>query len=149
MKKNSLAAIAVIVLLFTFAQVACAQGAGNVRLDSSASGDYVGNGWNCRLLAYIHPTSAAHRVLEFQCTGPDNRQRLALSTVYGCPGGQPIPLTPYGGGAAPVLILTGSQPGILSATIDGAPVTLGLAQVVASPAPYSGCAAAQAGKPRG
>lgn len=149
MKKHGLfGALVLAVLCFVVAFIvavnpAHAQGVGNTQIPSSASGDYVGNGWNCRVLAYATAAApATHRTLELQCSGPDNRPRLAAAVSLGCPGGAPIALTPQAGvpTSTPVFRLIAYASDQITATIDGLTVYLERAQTLASPAPYAGCA---------
>lgn len=115
-----------------------------VDIPSEASGDYVGNGWACRVLAFATTQAPdTHRTLEFQCVGPDNRQRIGAPVSLGCPGAAVVPLYAQPGTPTAVRNLTISSytPGAMLVFIDGATVGLLRVQPVASPAPYSGCGA--------
>lgn len=112
---------------------------------SSASGDYVGGGWSCRLLAYAHPNGFPSTVVEYHCTDPQSIQRLGARTWWGCPvtGAYAERLWPWWTStvlAAPpdaYLTIVGMYPGGLSVVIDGQQLQLSLAQAIPSPAPFA------------
>jgi len=123
-----------------------AQGAGNVSLPSSASGDYVGGGWSCRVILSLGTPSppATIRRLELQCNGPDLRQYLAVAQTNGCPGGAPYPMRPYSAETIVSTVnFTSHAEGTLAATINttgrAVSVVMTRVQAIASPAPYAGC----------
>lgn len=122
----------------------CSQTASATDIPSNASGDYVGDGWNCRVLAYQHPQSALNNVIEWQCSDASNVQRLGASTWYGCPQtGTTLYLA--GSHVAPVQpVLSAYQQGQITLAI-GAPlvevVLLTRVQTLPSPRPYLGCGA--------
>lgn len=117
---------------------------------SSASGDYVGGGWSCRLLAYAHPNGFPSTVVEYHCTDPQSIQRLGGRTWWGCPTTQTYPERLWPWWTSTVLAsppdvtmnIVGLTPASLTVTFDGALVVMSLAQSISSPAPYS-CSAAR------
>ncbi len=110
-------------------------------IPSTVTGDYVGGGWNCRVIAY--ESSAVTNTIELQCTGPDNRPRITAVTWGGCPqtGSQSYTLYPWPGVATgtPVLRIDSVGDQQIGTTIDGLPVYLALSQPLPSPSPYPGC----------
>lgn len=116
-------------------------------IPSSVSGDYVGGGWSCRVLAYAHPAGIPSTVVEYHCTDPESIQRLGGRTWWGCPvtGVYAERLWPWWTStvlAAPPdahLTITSTYPGGMSVVINGRLVQFSLAQPIASPAPYPGC----------
>lgn len=114
-------------------------------IPSSASGDYVGGGWHCRLLAYAHPVYGyPSTVTEYRCTDPQTNQRYAARTWWGCPVTQAYPEVLYPWWTlvlAPPpnvsMMVASVSPATLTLTFDGVPVVMSLAQSIQSPAPYT------------
>jgi len=124
---------------------ACSQSAVAAEIPSSVSGDYVGGGWSCRVLAYAHPAGLPSTVIEYHCTDPQSIQRLGARTWWGCPvvGAYSERLWPWWTStvlSAPpdsYLTITAIVGDTLHTVIDGQPVQLSLAQTVQSPAPFN------------
>lgn len=124
---------------------ACSQSAVAADIPSSASGDYVGGGWHCRLLAYAHPVYGyPSTVTEYRCTDPQTNQRYAARTWWGCPVTQAYPEVLYPWWTlvlAPPpnvsMMVASVSPATLTLTFDGVPVVMSLAQSIQSPAPYT------------
>ncbi len=90
MKTSSIALVAIVLLCAAF-------GAPAVDIPSSASADYYGQQYYCRVLPQA--ISATHRGLELQCTKPDNRETTGLTVGQGCPTSYfLVPLTEWGSG---------------------------------------------------
>lgn len=86
-------------VLLLFASVAPAYHA-TQPLPSSASGDYYGGGFSCRLALSAGP-DATHTFFALKCIQPDGEQTTALSTILGCPSTNNIlPLTRWGSSGA-------------------------------------------------
>lgn len=113
-------------------------------IPSNASGDYVGDGWSCRILAYAHQSPGSN-ILDLTCTGADNETRVGALTVYGCPQaaiGTVAQLAPVNRGAAAVSATIASYaPYQFAFTIGSQTIELDRVQVIASPRPYAGCGA--------
>lgn len=112
-------------------------------IPSTATGDYVGDGWSCRLLAYQHPDGPIGTVLELQCTDAESVQRQGLVTHWGCPFlGHANRLYPWWTNplTAPpdvYMSIVEAGPSGLVALVDGQPIQLWRVQALPSPAPYT------------
>lgn len=142
MLRNIVHAVALAAVLML---CACSQSAVAADIPSSASGDYVGGGWHCRLLAYAHPVYGyPSTVTEYRCTDPQTNQRYAARTWWGCPVTQAYPEVLYPWWTlvlAPPpnvsMMVASVSPATLTLTFDGVPVVMSLAQSIQSPAPYT------------
>ncbi len=113
-------------------------------IPSSVSGDYVGGGWSCRLLAYAGPLGFPSTVTEYRCTDPQTNQMYAARTWWGCPVTQAYPEVLYPWWtlittAPPNVSMTVAAvaQGTLTLVFDGVPVVMSLVQAIPSPAPYA------------
>lgn len=121
--------------------VGCSQVASAADIPSNASGDYVGGGWSCRVLAYnLVPGS---NVLDLTCTDAGNEVRVGQAVAYGCPQsaiGTNIPLAPIFPGAATTMVNVASYaPYQFTLAIGATVIELDRVQTIASPRPYAGC----------
>lgn len=113
-------------------------------IPSNASGDYIGDGWNCRVLAYeLSPGAYPSRALDLTCTDGNNETRVGVAVAYGCPQAAPgtsVPLAPIRPGVPAVVAnVAAYQTNQLTLIVAGVPYLLDRAQEVASPRPYAGC----------
>lgn len=113
-------------------------------IPSNASGDYIGDGWNCRVLAYeLVPGAYPSRALDLTCTDGANETRVGVAVAYGCPQAAPgtsVRLAPFTSGAAAVVAnVAAYQVNQLTLIVAGIPYLLDRAQEITSPHAYPGC----------
>lgn len=122
----------------------CSQSASAADIPSNASGDYIGDGWNCRVLAYeLSPGAYPSRALDLTCTDGNNETRVGVAVAYGCPQAAPgtsVHLAPFTNGAAAVVAnVAAYQTNQLTLIVAGIPYLLDRAQEITSPHAYPGC----------